>query len=94
MSVPCSSCGAQIFWCVSATGKSMPLDCRPDPLGLLVLREPEGEIPGLECYEEPMRALHVSALRKAGETVPESAERYTSHFATCPNAARHRKPKS
>jgi hypothetical protein len=42
----CRSCGASIYWILTASGKRMPVD-------------PDG----------------------------------TSHFATCPNAAHHRKPR-
>jgi len=87
MSVPCKSCHALIFWAVTVNGKAIPLDAIPDTAGVMVLRAPEGMPEDQESYDEPMRALHVSSLR----VTPESGDRYTSHFATCPNAAAHRR---
>jgi len=62
----CSSCGAQILWGKTRSGKAMPLDAEPDPNGSWGL---DGD-------------------RIVNGTVDP---RYTSHFATCPNASSHRK---
>lgn len=74
----CRSCGAEIRWVRSATtGKPMPLD------------------------PEKVKGGNVEVIVKLGETEetakilwrdPERVA-YVSHFATCPNAAKHRKPK-
>ena len=71
----CRSCGAEIVWCVTESGKKMPADAEPSERGTLVLVDSCG-----------------------GETLARVAEcpgprMYTSHFATCPNAAAHRKPR-
>jgi hypothetical protein len=91
----CSSCPAPILWAQILeldergrwsrvknpdTGrfKSMPVDFRPDPEGNVILFHRDGE--GVVC-----RVL------KNGEAPPPGARLRKSHFATCPNAARHRK---
>ena len=37
---------------------------------------------------------YVDGQFTASPALPTSSERYVSHFATCPNAAQHRKPKA
>jgi hypothetical protein len=92
----CRSCTAPIFWAQvleldedgrwsrvknETTGrmKAMPVDSQPDPLkGNVVLFHREGE--GIVC-----RVL------KRGEQPPPGATLRTSHFATCPNASKHRR---
>jgi hypothetical protein len=74
----CSSCHAEIVWGRTATGhKAMPLDAEPDPNGLWAL---DGNNTVFKATD-----LVVAALG--------DGPRYTSHFATCPNAASHRKKK-
>lgn len=62
----CSSCGAAIVWVETSSGKSMPLDAKPERRWV-----------------------------RAGRTGESAhfAETYVSHFATCPNAAQHRRPR-
>lgn len=71
----CRSCGASIFWCKTAAGKSMPVDAEPAPEGnIAVGADGSATVLGpLERLAEPGRLL------------------YVSHFATCPQAASHRK---
>lgn len=78
MTARCRSCQAEIVWAETERGKRMPVDAAPNPRnGSIVLRERAGEAP----------------LAIAG--VPDEAfpgePRYTSHFATCPEAARWRR---
>jgi hypothetical protein len=82
LSATCSSCGGANQWVVTVTGKRMPLDAAPSP--------------------EAERAFFVvdgRAVSAAGLTVEASqcaiakAPRYLSHFATCAQAAQHRKPR-
>lgn len=82
----CKSCGARIVWVkMLATGKAMPCD---DP-GVLIV-----EGPGKGTYiGDDGRAIHG---RPAG---PEDANAQrmigrVSHFATCPQAAEHRRAKA
>jgi len=80
----CRSCGADILWTKTRTGKNMPVDAVPDMRskdqggGNLVLTLHGGEFGELrsESYYPPKH----DAKRN----------RYTSHFSTCPNAAEHR----
>lgn len=76
----CNSCGAEILWCKTTSGKRMPLDSEPTKAGLFVI---EGD-PKIDADEEggPL-------ARKASPGY--WGEKYTSHFATCPDADRWRK---
>lgn len=88
----CRSCGAAITWATTVHGKPMPVDAVPDPGGNVVLLPPE----------DPREAPRALVLDKRGDyrrsaTWLENGvhlaklERYTSHFANCPNAAEHRR---
>lgn len=57
----CRSCGEEIVWMVTKSGKKMPADMIPG------FPPTEGDI-----FDPKFNS---------------------SHFATCPNAAKHRKPK-
>lgn len=78
--VECRSCKALMFWVITPRGKKMPVDAKPDPNGgfVLSLKVEDGR-PNLyaETYV-PTEPKH------------QNRNRYTSHFATCPNAASHR----
>lgn len=79
----CRSCNAQIDWVKTANGKNMPVDLAefpviPDAAGDILAVDQDGQVfRGKTCSES------------------EEAERYQyarlSHFATCPNAAQHRR---
>jgi len=71
----CSSCGAQIFWAMTAAGKSMPLDRRPVENGNVILDENQ--------IAEVISPTNRRALR--------GRKTFVSHFATCPNADQHRR---
>ena len=93
MSDRCRSCGAQIFWAVTANGKRMPLDAQPHPEGNLVLRTQAGP-DGQEALDDPLLCLSVAAVAKLEEHgIPArlGEPRYLSHFATCPQAGQHRR---
>jgi hypothetical protein len=73
----CRSCRAPVTWVLTVNGRKMPLDPKPtDDGNVAVRRDERGDMRGhvLREGEEP----------KAGE------RRFTSHFATCPNAGQHR----
>lgn len=80
----CRSCNASVFWGTSdATNKRMPLDSEPSASGNIRLME------GKDPFGQPYfvvigRPELVEKERAAGRSL------YTSHFATCPNAAQHR----
>jgi hypothetical protein len=70
----CRSCGAEVFWAVTASGKRMPVDADVTADGNVSIG-PDGL-----AYVVP-----------AGHVASPAYPRYTSHFATCPNAAHHRR---
>jgi hypothetical protein len=71
----CRSCGAPILWARTLKNRLMPIDAEPDPKGALVMQAGSG------------RAI----VRQLTELDAPERLRYTSHFATCPNAKQHRK---
>lgn len=77
----CESCRAPILWVKLASGANTCLD--PDPV-------PHGNVyrtvspDGAEVFRVVSKAL----------PAPPGELLYVSHFATCPNAARHRKRKA
>lgn len=84
--VPCKSCGAAIVWARNPkTGKLSPVTAEPSEKGncRLVdrgLKEPEVEVLGRDARLEALEADPELRLR-------------LNHFADCPTAAQHRKPK-
>lgn len=75
----CRSCGAPIRWAVSdGSGKKVPLDPEPVVDGNIVV------------VDRPGHTLVVRFLKK-DRPLTRDGLRYVSHFATCPNSARHRK---
>ncbi len=73
----CRSCGRLVIWAVTKNGKRMPVDASPTSDGTIALDEgPDG-------------AVKASVAGPAPELLWEP--RYTSHFATCPEAARWRR---
>lgn len=82
MSSRCRSCNAEILWAETANGKKMPLDAEPVDAsellaGLQVLLKGRGD------HGEDL----VTSAVATGLPVPL----YRSHFATCPDAAQHRR---
>ena len=75
----CKSCGQPVRWRRTPAGKSNPLDFDPSPAGNVILVEPGG------C-----RTLGGDELATARR---DGTQLYLSHFATCPQAAKHRRPK-
>ncbi len=74
----CRSCGATIQWVETVTGKKMPLDAEPHEDGNIALL-PAGAM------------VLTKDLAEQGKKI--GSKRYRSHFATCPSADQHRKPK-
>ena len=76
----CRTCSAAIIWARTARGKRIPLDAEPyvgdDDRGLFVLRE--GDHRG-------------GPLALAAWGLEGTEPHYRSHFATCPDAATHRR---
>ena len=74
----CKSCGADIIWIPTVSGKSMPCDAKPIPYkedasGSLTLVTSEGRV-----------------VRAKADATSDTFG-YTSHFATCPDANTWRK---
>jgi len=80
----CRSCKALIVWAKSARGSNMPMDVSPDPKGDFFLFRKEDRIEAVHYAERSTRA---EAARNRGD------KKYTCHFATCPNASKHRAQK-
>ena len=83
----CKFCGAQIRWALhQRTERRMPLDA---------VANPDGNISVVEWGPRQAGGL---ALPIVGINVPADRAmtpmHYTSHFATCPNAAEHRKART
>ena len=80
MSATCGSCGEAIVWAITDSGRHMPLDAVPVDTGnVAVHRDKSGEL----------RAR----VLKHGDTVADWETRGNSHYATCPHADQHRKPR-
>jgi hypothetical protein len=78
----CSTCGAPIEWArFKVTGKRHPLDIPPAVDGTLqvVGADPDGT-PVIRLMPVAERREHDGLLRR-------------THFATCPDADRHRRPR-
>jgi len=76
---PCEACGEPVMMLVHAvTGKRAPINRDPTELGNLVL-------------ELTNQGWRYRVLLK-GEARPPAHEIYMPHFATCPAAARFRRP--
>lgn len=74
----CRSCNAEIIWAVTAAGKRMPLDEASNAEGNVLLHE------NGTCI----------VLAAGDDREWEDSSRHTSHFATCPNADQHRRPRT
>lgn len=77
--VPCRSCQAPIIWVKTVTGRSMPVDPTPTAAGNVWLEPSPHQITANVIA--PANMGNYPVLR-------------TSHFATCPEADQHRRPRS
>lgn len=75
----CTSCNAKIIWADTVKGRRIPLDAQPVDDGNMTLDYSRG-------HDYPPLARVVSA-----QAPPRTMILYKSHFATCPNAAAHRR---
>ena len=80
----CQSCKAEIVWAETERGRRMPVDVARSEKGNLLLY---GEIiVGDETITPPYR-VRVATADERGYL---KGNLWTSHFATCPDAAEHR----
>lgn len=75
----CGSCHAAIRWVVTAKGKAMPIDADPSEDGAFVIN-------GRSLTGDTLVEFVKPSFRPM-----TSADRYSSHFATCPDADEHRR---
>jgi hypothetical protein len=80
MGAKCNSCGAPIIWAETITGRRMPLDRKPTTDGNIIL--------GVR-HEQANLAL-VQTAQTLAKLQAKGERLYTSHFATCKFAAKHR----
>lgn len=78
----CRECDAPMMWVKTRSGKNMPLDADPTDGGDFYLTQD----PDTGVWEGHHRKGYPGKL-------PEDVELFTSHFATCTNASRFRKPR-
>jgi hypothetical protein len=86
----CSSCGAEVVYVVTAkAGKPMPCDPELVTVHLASLPQPH-LVPVTVTTDEGATHRGYSSM-PAGELFDRTVTGRVSHFATCPEAARHRK---
>lgn len=78
----CKSCGQRVIWIRTTAGKNMP--CNPE---MITYKIKQG---GKEKIVTPNGEVHSAEIVESG-TSDATGIGYISHFATCPNANRHRK---
>lgn len=74
----CRSCGATIWWAITPKGRRMPVD----PPGLRT-------DPNVSVWRDATGVLRTGSAAPDGWPVHDT----TSHFATCPQADEHRRPR-
>ena len=79
----CKSCGAEIDWIVMKSGRRMPVD--PEPVHFSIDKiNHSGDITLITADGMAVTGFKDMSSRLIG---------YLSHFATCPNADKHRRRK-
>lgn len=76
----CRSCGAKIIWIITPAGKKMP--CDPEPVYFKPAQDGELRL---------VTANGTIARGTKAEKAEDALCGYVSHFATCPNADKHRR---
>lgn len=90
----CRSCGAPIVWRTRSPRtegeKSRPIPC--DPPRLLIRLDVDGTDTMLVCEDGEVRSgLRVRDVARTGMPVGTYCTGRVAHFATCPDADRHRR---
>ena len=79
----CKSCGVRIQWAKTENGKAMPIDLLSSLDGNIIT-----EYDGSELICRVLSDEKAKMVRDTGMGML-----YKSHFATCPNADKHREAK-
>lgn len=90
----CSSCRRPILWCVTEGGKRMPIDPEPHSEGNVVKTGRTEMVPGQYRPVDVVRVLTKadrSLFDQPDDEGDVAGARFMPHFATCPNADRHRR---
>ena len=82
----CKTCGSEILWVKTSAGKWLPLDPVAVEGGNICL---DGNY-NAEILSPPQCEELEKGAAKRGAPAPRL---YKSHFATCPQAAGHRRPR-
>lgn len=77
MSARCGSCHSEIEWAKTENGRLIPIDALPVADGNLAVRRVTGDL--------------LARVVKPEDQLEPDEKRGVSHFATCPNASKHRK---
>jgi hypothetical protein len=86
----CASCKAPVIWAMTENGKRMPVDAEPVESGTILLSHRRLGQPPVAIYQ---RSMDIEELRVQHERSPQEGplRLFTSHFAHCPNADKHRR---
>lgn len=83
----CRSCDRPVRWVTAAaTGKTMPIDPAPAPNGNIIITAAG------KAYVFATHADAVAMRDRSSDPYLRMSGTYISHFATCPAAAKHRRP--
>jgi hypothetical protein len=72
----CRSCGAELFYAVTAGGKRIPLDAEPHPEGNIAVTRLKDR-----TQAQTLSGTELHLARSMGNVL------YRTHFATCPDHA-------
>jgi hypothetical protein len=85
--IVCRSCGAEIEWAITPNGKRIPLDKLPVEDGNILVSM-RTDLPPLAIAQTQKE---IEVLRSQAVHTGQPHTLFKSHFATCPNANKHRK---
>lgn len=89
----CRSCGAPLLWALTVKNRRIPLDPTPIEVGrrgAMVLVDDQWAYTPDDLAQRIAEKLNVD-LAKAHDHLVARYPAHTSHFATCPDAPRHRR---